>query len=111
MRLKYDIPYGNNSLNIALDNYAISRENLANFEETNKYSDKINLMEIKKNFDIITDSNINITADQMNIGYDSDIDETAPTANKYLSNYTYVGANSLTDLSDPTFVLYPNAIY
>ena len=64
-----------------------------------------------RHFDIITDSNINITVYQMNTGYDSDIDETAPTTNKYLSNYTYVGANSLTDLSDPTFVLYPNAIY
>ena len=64
-----------------------------------------------RHFDIITDSNINITVDQMNTGYDSDIDETAPTTNKYLSNYTYVGANSLTDLSNPAFVLYPNAIY
>ena len=66
MRLKYDIPYGNNSLNIALDNYVSSRENLANFEETNKYSDKINLMEIKKNFEVnkyIIENKIEIPSD------------------------------------------------
>ena len=64
-----------------------------------------------RHFDVVTDSNINITTDQMNIGYDSDIDETAPTTNKFISNYTYCGANSLSDLSTPASVIYPNANY
>ena len=64
-----------------------------------------------RHFDVVTDSNINITTDQMNVGYDSDIDETAPTTNKFISNYTYCGANSLSDLSTPASVIYPNANY
>ena len=64
-----------------------------------------------RHFDVVIDSNINITTDQMNVGYDSDIDETAPTTNKFISNYTYCGANSLSDLSTPASVIYPNANY
>ena len=64
-----------------------------------------------RHFDVVTDSNINITTDQMNVGYDSDIDETAPTTNKFISNYTYCGANSLSDLSTSASVIYPNANY
>ena len=64
-----------------------------------------------RHFDVITDSNINITTDQMNIGYDSDIDETTPSNINYISNYTYCGANSISDISTPESVIYPNVNY
>ena len=64
-----------------------------------------------RHFSIVTDSNLNITIDNMSRGYDFDTDETAPTLNKNISNYTFVGANSLTDLSTPTSVIYPNINY
>ena len=64
-----------------------------------------------RHFSIVTDSNINITIDNMAHGYDFNTDETAPTLNKNISNYTFVGANSLTDLSTPTSVIYPNINY
>lgn len=66
MRLKYDIPYGDNNLNWALDNYISSRENLESFKETNKYNDKVNYMEIKKNFAVskyIIENKIEIPSD------------------------------------------------
>ena len=64
-----------------------------------------------RHFSIVTDSNLNITIDNMTRGYDFDTDETAPALNKNISNYTFVGANSLTDLSTPASVIYPNINY
>ncbi len=76
MRLKYDIPYGNNNLNMALDDYVSSRENLNSFKETNKYSDKINLMEIKKNFEVskyIIENKIELPSDNSSRGMIIDV--------------------------------------
>ena len=64
-----------------------------------------------RHFSIVTDSNLNITIDNMSRGYDFDTDETAPALNKNISNYTFVGANSLTDLSTPASAIYPNINY
>ncbi len=64
-----------------------------------------------RHFSIVTDSNLNITIDNMTRGYDFDTDETAPALNKNISNYTFVGANSLSDLSTPASVIYPNINY
>ena len=58
---------------------------------------------------IIT-SDLNITTDQMNIGYDFDVDESVAPRNKNISNYTFVGANSISDLSTPNSSIYPYTI-
>ena len=64
-----------------------------------------------RHFDNIIDSNLNMTVTQMNTGYDSDVDESAITVNNNLSNYTHMGVNSISDLSTPDFVIYPNVTY
>ena len=58
---------------------------------------------------IIT-SDLNITTDQMNTGYDFDVDESVTPRNKNISNYTFVGANSISDLSTPNSSIYPYTI-
>ena len=52
-----------------------------------------------------------MTVTQMNTGYDSDVDESTITVNNNLSNYTHMGVNSISDLSSPDFVIYPNVTY
>ena len=58
----------------------------------------------------IVTSDLNITTDQMNTGYDFDVDESVTPRNKNISNYTFVGANSISDLSTPNSSIYPYTI-
>ena len=46
----------------------------------------------------------------MNTGYDFDVDESVTPRNKNISNYTFVGANSISDLSTPNSSIYPYTI-
>ena len=64
-----------------------------------------------RHFDNIIDSNLNMTVTQLDTGYDSDVDESTITVNNNLSNYTHMGVNSISDLSSPDFVIYPNVTY